>query len=318
MSIKCWTCGGNSKTRIVKVRDGSEQVINVCLNCGFEFFNFDNMDAIDGNLFEELRLGSSGLKIPEIDEDFQNGYNQCQDYISKYIDINSKPNRVLEIGCSWGYFLARLKELDIESIGIEKNPVRSTYVEKYLKIRCLSDLSKIKDNNLIFDRIFMFFTLEYISKPLDYINRLLELLSHNGQIIIYTPNLSDALKDLWKSKSFNNFFYEKQAVGYYTLESLKKLMNRVSNYKISYTLETYQGYSFFNHFAWYLNNKPISSDIVGSDKIQKKIISILSGDSDVEKDLRKLIIEFDNNYKKVLEKKDLGNNIILKINKSKY
>ena len=41
----------------------------------------------------------------------------------------------------------------------------------------------------------------------------------NGKIIIITPNYKDILKDIWKNKSYINFFYEKNAKNYFSIKS---------------------------------------------------------------------------------------------------
>jgi len=311
MKVKCWICNSSTIQRTVRLRDDSQNKINACQDCGFEFFNLENMEAIKNNQFEDLRLASAGLKIPDINQDFNNGYNQSEEYIKRYIDSDSKEIEVLEIGCSWGYFLARLKEKNINCIGLEKNPVRQKFVQNKTGFKCYNDLIKVEEKNMNFDKIFMFYTLEYISNPLDYIKRLLKLLKPNGELIIYTPNLSDILKDSWNNEAFNKFFYEKQTIGYYTLESMRRLVKKVKNNKISYQLSTEQGYSFYNHLSWYLTNKPKSTGIVGGDNFTNEILSTFKQNTDIEQALKALILNFDNEYKKIVEKSKAGNRIIL-------
>ena len=150
---------------------------------------------------------------------------------------------------------------------------------------------------------------------MNYIKRLIKLLKSNGQIIIYTPNLSDVLKDSWNNQAFNKFFYEKQAIGYYTIESIRRLIEKVKNKDISYRLSTEQGYSFYNHLSWYLTNKPKLTGIVGGDNFTNEIISTFKQNNDIEQSLRELILKFDNEYKKTVEKFKCGNRIILIIDK---
>jgi SAM-dependent methyltransferase len=316
MKINCIVCDSITTKRLVTLRDSSKEEINACPDCGFEYFDFsNNMEAIENDQMEALRLGSVGLKIPDIEEDFNNGYNQSEQYIIKYIDSESQPREVLEIGCSWGYFLSKLKEKNINCIGVEKNPVRQKYVEEEIGLRCYNDLIKVEENNIYFDKIFMFYTFEYITNPLKYIKRLIKLLKSNGQIVIYTPNLSDVLKDSWNNQAFNNFFYEKQSVGYYTIESIRRLIERAKNKDISYQISTEQGYSFYNHLSWYLTNKPKFTGIVGGDNFTNEIISTFKQDNDIEQSLKELILKFDNEYKKTVEKFKCGNRIILIIDK---
>jgi len=315
MKIECWICNNITNQRVVTLRDKSQNKINVCQNCGFEFFDLDNMKAIEKDQFEDLRLVSAGLKVPDVDQDFRNGYSQSEQYIRKYIDFESPEDKdVLEIGSSWGYFLSKLKEKNINCIGVEKNPVRQKYVEDKIGVKCYNNLLQVEEKNIFFDKIFMFYTLEYNSDPLGYIKRLIKLLKSNGQIIIYTPNLSDVLKDSWNNQAFNNFFYEKQAVGYYSIESVRHLMEKVKNRYISYQVFTEQGYSLYNHLSWYFTNKPKFTGIVGGDSFTNEIVSGFNKNNDFDQKLGELILKFDYEYKKTVEEFEFGNRIILIIN----
>jgi len=315
MSGKCWICNNKTEIKSVKLRDGTEENINVCSNCGFEFFDKENLTLIENNKFEDARLASAGLEIPEIETDFQNGYKQSEEYITKYIDRNSTDCKVLEIGCSWGYLLKQLSELNIECVGLEKNPVRAEYVNNKLGIECVQDLSEIESGKHIFDKIFMFYVLEYITGPLNYLKRLIGLLKSGGCIIIYTPNRLDTLKDVWCNEGFQNFFYEKQAVSYYTTKSIKILMEKIEDKNISYDLTTNQGYSFFNHLSWYFSDKPRTTGMVGADNYAKEINTNINGSLQLGKELKIFIDEVDKKYKNIIEENNYGNQIILTINK---
>ena len=51
--------------------------------------------------------------MPDVEQDFINGYNQSEDYISSDIDSYHKRIKDLEIGCFWSYFLSKLIEIKI-------------------------------------------------------------------------------------------------------------------------------------------------------------------------------------------------------------
>ena len=83
-----------------------------------------------------------------------------------------------------------------------------------------------------------------------------------------------------------------------------------------YDLFTKQGYSLFNHINWNLNNKPLPSSIVCGDVLVKKIAKILFDNLKKfdHKKTGKIINDLkniNNNYSKIFEEKDLGNQIHL-------
>lgn len=54
MKINCWACDSTTSKRLVTLRDSSKEEINACPDCGFEFFNLDNMETIENDQFEGI------------------------------------------------------------------------------------------------------------------------------------------------------------------------------------------------------------------------------------------------------------------------
>ena len=182
--------------------------------------------SIVSDQFEKKRLGDAGISISAREEDFKDGYRQSQEFLKKYINKEIFGKDILEIGCSFGYFLKCVqdKNLNINCTGVELNPLRCSYVKKNLNIDCFQDLNDKKLKIKKFDMIFLFFSLEYFQDPNYLIKNLLILLKEKGKIIFYTPNLNDALKDIWRNNSFKNFFYEIQSINYFSPKSIDKLL----------------------------------------------------------------------------------------------
>jgi 2-polyprenyl-3-methyl-5-hydroxy-6-metoxy-1,4-benzoquinol methylase len=315
--MKCWICDSSTTIKLVKTRDGKRRIIRFCPKCDFYFFSKGAPHLITHNKFEEARLKTACLNIPDLKIDFKNGIDQSCDYIKKYIKKSDYSKNILEIGCSWGYFLKLLKDRGIKAVGLEINPVRVNYVEKDLGVPCYKSLKDIEKDKLTFHKIFIFYVIQYIPKPVEYFNRLFKLLQKGGTVYIITPNLNDILLSVWQNKDYANFFFEKMTVAYYSVEAIRRLMSVLKhNYSISYHLKTEQGYSFFNHLNWYFIRKPRTTGIVGGDKfvldVSKKISS---SNRKLGRELSDLINRFDCKYRSLIEKYDLGNRIILKVKK---
>jgi SAM-dependent methyltransferase len=310
----CLACGEPTDKKVIRLRDGNKDSINFCKYCGLEFFNNENLNLIEENKYEEARLGSVGLDIPSIEEDFQNGFEQSKKYVETYIDKKWSGD-ILEIGCSYGYFLKQSYDLGHNSVGVEKNPIRRKYVEKELAIKCYPDLKTIEIEKRKFDKIFMFFVIEYIDKPKEYVKRLIDLLNNNGEIIIITPNLEDVLKKYWNLRSYKNFFYERQSICYFTLNAAKSLLENIKGDNFSFSIDTKQGYSIFNHLSWYFTKKPSTTGIVGGDDFKKTLYESLVERKKISKELRNYINKIDLEYKAMIESNNLGNQIIIRIKK---
>lgn len=317
MNRKCWICDNKTIIKSLKTRDNKRRIINICLKCDFYFFKKSFSDLVTSNKFEKARLGTAGLKIPTLKADFKNGLIQSHGYVKRFISKSDRSKNILEIGCSWGYFLKLLKQRGIKAVGLEINPIRAAYVSENLDIPCYQQLESIEKKKITFHKIFLFYTIQYIPQPREYFNRLLNLLEKNGTIYLVTPNLNDILNVIWKNKRYAEFFFEKKTVACYSVTAIKRLMTELnrSTY-ISYHLETCQEYSFLNHLNWYFTGKPRTTGIVGGDRYVADVSKILClSKKKLGRELNGCLKEFDSKYRVLIEKYNLGNQMILKIKK---
>jgi 2-polyprenyl-3-methyl-5-hydroxy-6-metoxy-1,4-benzoquinol methylase len=312
--IKCKICKEQTNQSEIKVRSGKVLKVNHCQKCDFDFFDFDPTQLLSEDKLDDSRLKSAGLDIPSIEKDFENGLKQSLPYVTKFISDEDKGTNILEIGCSVGYFLSLLKEKNINAYGVELNVSRTKFVNDHLNIPCFENLEKCESQNLKFDKIFLFYVLEYITDPIDYFKRLINMLNVGGSIILVSPNLDDFLKDGWQNEGFRSFFYDECAINYFTFNSMKKFANSLPIK--SYELYTQQGYSFVNHISWYLTQKPRTTGIVGGDKFVEAILQNFENSNiSFKEESIKIFKDFDLQYRKLLEKYNYGNQLYLIINK---
>ena len=314
MTTPCLICNHRTKSFIVITRDKSKRKINYCKKCDFQFFNKNLNKSLSENKLDISRYNYEGLKTIPKSLEFKNGIEQSKEYIKQYINRIPKNSNILEIGSSWGYFLYLLNKKKLTPYGVEVSVVKSNFINKKLKICCEKNIDIIVNKKIKFKKIFLFYVLEYIENPLQYVSKLLTILDTKGEIIIITPNVNDPLKLVWKNESFKNFFYEKHAINYFSKKTMKNICEKLHLQK--YDLFTKQGYSLFNHINWNLNNKPLPSSIVCGDVLVKKIAKILFDNLKKfdHKKTGKIINDLkniNNNYSKIFEEKDLGNQIHL-------
>lgn len=315
--LNCWICNHPTHKKEVAVRGGEKFDINVCDRCEFNFFTHDNTCMLKKNQLDQTRLKSAGLEVPEVVKDFENGLQQSAEYIDSYIKESDRSKNILEIGCSWGYFLELVKRFGANPYGVELNAVRSEYVNVKLGIPCYQTIEELEQKGVTFGKIFMFYVLEYISNPVDYFKKLWKLLDNQGAIYVITPNLNDVLKDVWKNSGYIDFFFEKCAIAYYSVRTVKRLFSKIQDDPKKLEIHTEQGYSFLNHVNWFFTNKPVTSGVVGGDKFVEKICCQLlkSSENDIGRQLSELICEFDRNYRELTENAEYANRIIAKVTK---
>jgi len=315
--VNCPVCATPASHRFQMARSGKELSMWHCGPCQYDFLDHDPSNDLAANKLDETRLKSVGLDIPTLEKDFQNGLSQSRPYISEYLNDNDRDANILEVGCSWGYFLQLVKDIGASPFGIELNTLRANYVNNELRIPCDSNLEACESRRITFRKIFLFYVLEYIYDPVSYLQRLVNMLEPGGLLVVITPNLNDAIKDLWRNPGFRNFFYDEHAINYMTVRTVERLVMRLS--KADVLIETRQGYSFINHVSWFLTQAPRTTGVVGGDNFVEDILEKLqsrqeyTGSDDHEGQLaiklRDLIGAFDRDYRNLLEEASYGNQI---------
>ena len=109
MVVPCKICGQISKSSDKQVRGGEILQLYSCQDCNFEFFSHNPEEKLFNDQLDHSRLEGAGLVIPEIQEDYNNGLEQSYNYTKEFLDESDIGKNILEIGCSWGYFLILLE-----------------------------------------------------------------------------------------------------------------------------------------------------------------------------------------------------------------
>lgn len=308
----CPICEKKSKSLKIYTRSKKKKQLYICNNCDFHYFKKEQNKNLKLNKLDDFRLKNAGIDVQKINQEFINGIKQSKSYIKKFIPTQKKI-KILDIGCSWGYFLYCCKKKGHNVFGLEKNTIRRNYVRKKLKIDCRDTLKEFFGKK--FDKIFLFYSIEYIKNPINFIKNLKKYLNKKGEIIILTPNKNDHINNILNLKSYENFFYEENSINYFSLKSLKNLCKKLS---CNFKLELFQGYSVINFFNWFYHQKPFFTGYVGKDEYIEKLILHLKKNTNIKFKFKKNLIKFinylDNKFKKLVKSQNISNAIILKIN----
>ena len=79
--IHCTICDNRTTSHQQIVRSGEYLSVQKCSSCEFEFFNIDPRESLADDSLYKTRLGSIGLEIPDISNDFANGLKQSKDHV---------------------------------------------------------------------------------------------------------------------------------------------------------------------------------------------------------------------------------------------
>lgn len=161
-------------------------------------------------------------------------------------DFLSDNSKVLDIGCSTGSLLDKIKnnlsnKAELTGIDISKdmiNYAKKVHKNKKIKFYC-KDILKIKNKS--YDLIISFYTLQFIhpNKKNSFIKKCYELLNQNGYLILFdkvTENsgfeqkiIQDAYNDFKKNNNFEEIeIYNKTE----TLRGVLHPYSREENYKL--------------------------------------------------------------------------------------
>jgi 2-polyprenyl-3-methyl-5-hydroxy-6-metoxy-1,4-benzoquinol methylase len=304
----CSICGASATARVVTVRSGKQMTLWHCQPCDFDFFAHDPSSSLAANKLDESRLKAAGLDIPTLERDFANGVAQSRPEIEEYLEPGDRGANVLEIGCSWGYFLKLARDAGAKPYGVELNTLRAGYVNDQLGIPCDVTLDACEARGVRFRKVFLFYVLEYVPDPVAYLQRVVDMLEEGGSLIVVTPNLSDVIKDAWGNEAFRRFFYDEHAINYMSATAVERMVAKLRKRDTSVT--TRQGYSFVNHASWFLTNAPRTTGVVGGDNFVRDMHAALAGTGHaLGSELSALLRDFDAGYRQAIVRHAYGNQV---------
>lgn len=162
--------------------------------------------------FDLFRCPKSGLvqtlPMPDVDElvdkEYNDSYSAYQDVnlretqitssrrlrrMEKYLLSNST-RRLLDVGCSTGWFLKTAKERGYEVAGVEMNPYAAKKANASLGGGVFTgrfeDCEFPKES---FDIVYSSAIIEHVSDPVSFIKKQSDYLKKNGLLFINTPNI---------------------------------------------------------------------------------------------------------------------------------
>ena len=96
----------------------------------------------------------------------------------------------------------------------------------------------------------------------------------NGLINIEVPNHKDLLLSCYKNISYENFYYHKAHIHYFTKESLSQLLEVCG---FDGAVSSFLMYPFFNHVFWHQNGGPQSSAQIALEVPQPALEESMTG-----------------------------------------
>ncbi len=242
-----------------KLRGGDEsRSVVKCLSCGMQqLFPLPSIE-------EDKKFYNINAHDKEITPqyDIQGLYDKFKYYnlshVRYLIDFGIKKEwKMLDVACGYGFFISMMREKGYIFDGIEISDDRSQYCLQYNPEMRLYRLNLLEDSIPIdlmgkYDLLTMFHLLEHLTDPLLYLEKLRKLLKPGGLLFVELPNVSNIMMDA--SKEFNDFFFFRDHVAYYSPQNLVTVLEK-SGFEVL-SVKGNQLYGLTNHFNWIINGQP--------------------------------------------------------------
>lgn len=143
-------------------------------------------------------------------------------HIPRYVE----GGKLLDIGCSFGEYAARMSDYGWDVYGIEINKKAVEYAQNTLGLKNIYngffDEYQCQDN--YFDAIHMSMALEHLHAPVQCLNRVYKFLKTSGQLIISVPDISG-----FEAKIYGKYAYmlhTPQHLSHFSSATIKAILNK--------------------------------------------------------------------------------------------
>jgi len=305
--LNCYLCRGTElKVIKTKLRHNIKRNVFKCKSCGLVFLEPKELDFKDYYNKEYRKLYTpvigkalSSKQVFDIYLPFQ------QKRIDEIKEILNKGMRVLEIGCSAGFFLYALKNHVKECVGIEFNKEDAKFVNEELGIKVYTE--SIENTGIpqnYFDIVIMHFVLEHLNDPIKFLKTISKYLKDSGYIYIKVPNIQDSLLSVYHVKAYSDFWFREPHIYYFSSKTLLKVVGEAG---FTGDIKTVQEYNFINQLNWILTGKPQRSADIG---MSEPVLVTSDSAPPIKKDFNEWMQKVNKEYIKLLNKHDIGESIL--------
>ena len=254
-TIICRVCGSSDYELVSSSVSGApESTVYQCLDCElvylFPIMTEEEEAAFYTSEFEEYMEGRGSLGWESPDDHFNSYQHEGERRLPLVRPYLSRDDSLLEVGSSTGYFLDDLSEYVNSVVGVEPSMAYRVYALNH-GIHTVESLDDLKDSK--FDVIALYYVLEHLRDPVDYLRQLKARLNKGGKILIEVPNVDDVLLSRYDIPNFGPFYWQK--VHYYVF-SKRTLTNVILRSGLEVELFPEQRYDLSNHMVWMMEGRP--------------------------------------------------------------
>ena len=253
--ITCRVCSSNEYDLVSADVSGDQNAsVYKCRDCDLVYLYPIMTEAEEKAFyeqeFEKYMEGRSGPGWESPQAHFASYQSEGERRLSLVSPFLSKDDSLLEIGSSTGYFLDDLSGYVKKVIGIEPSKAYREYAlsRGIQTLEALSDLGDMK-----FDVIAIYYVLEHLRDPVEYLMNLKSFLNSGGRILIEVPNVQDILISRYDIPNFGPFYWQKVHYHIFSKDTLSDVVCRAG-----FGVEIFpeQRYDLSNHMVWMIEGRP--------------------------------------------------------------
>lgn len=190
--VACALCGKQQsvvKYELKKGQDSPWFLINECQKCGHIYMNPRPTDS---------ELGGFYAKDYHYDSFYSEHFaKQAKKFYAELRNIIPKKSKLLDVGCSKGYFLHFAKKAGHEVVGVEYSKDAAEYAKRNFNIEVKVDsVDGVNFPDHTFDVITAFDLIEHVPDFIATLKRFKKWLKPGGVLIIDTPNYDSIYRKL--------------------------------------------------------------------------------------------------------------------------
>lgn len=188
---KCSLCGKDEEARLIK-KENSWNIVQ-CKACNHVYL-YPSPDKVFLKKYYQTYLPLNQKQILQWQFMMSGVFAKSMSLIDK--SCNYKKGKLLDIGCGHGFFLQIAKEAGWDAFGLDLCEPAVEYANsKGLNVTNFSLLEKnYKDEE--FDVVTMFYVLEHLPDPLQYLREIYRILKTDGILFLRVPHTTPIVKAL--------------------------------------------------------------------------------------------------------------------------
>ena len=149
---------------------------------------------------------------------------------TQFLPTYIEDGKILEIGCSYGNYLFKLKKIGWNVKGLELNKESVDYSKRELNLDVVNqDINNFQPNEL-FDIIYLRMVLEHMESPKTILRKCYSWLKPNGKLVLIIPDFSGIEVNIYKNYAYT--LHPPYHLYHFTPDTIKNLLKALNFKKI--------------------------------------------------------------------------------------